>query len=203
MDDKAGSTSAINAKSLGLSLLLLVASILATAAIVMVVLQMQLKSEQSHKQATAQQSETRTRLARANEDEKEIRDKISRYQELIASGRIQPERRLDWVETLKQIKESRRLIGLDYEIAPQRSLNDKSQSAGGYDFLASPMKLNLPMLHENDLLGLLADLSSQVQALISVRECTIERTAPVGGVRNATTLKAACEIDWITLREKS
>jgi hypothetical protein len=201
--DKASSTSVINPKSLGLSLLLLLASILVTAGIVMAVLQMQQKSEQAHKQVMAQQSETRARLARANEDEQEIRTKISRYQELIASGRIQPERRLDWVETLKKIKESRRLIDLDYEISPQRPLNDKSPSAGGYDFLSSPMKLNLPMLHENDLFGLLSDLSSQVQALISARQCTIERTAPAGGTRNAPTLKAACEIDWITLREKS
>lgn len=203
MDNTASTASVINIKSLGVSLLLLLTSALATAAIVMTVLQMQQKSEQVHKQIMAQQNETRARLARANEDEQEIRAKISRYQELIASGRTQPERRLDWVETLKQIKESRRLLGLDYEIAPQRPLNDKAPSAGGYDFLASPMKLNLPLLHENDLLGLLSDLSSRVQALISARQCTIERTTPAGGTRNAPTLKAACEIDWVTLREKS
>jgi hypothetical protein len=201
--DKASSTSVINPKSLGLSLLLLLASILATAAMVFAVLQMQQKSAQTHKQVLAQQNETRARLARASEDETEIRDKISRYQDLIASGRTQPERRLDWVETLKQIKESRRLLDLDYEISPQRPLSDKAPSTGGYDFLASPMKLNMPLLHENDLLGLLSDLSLQVQALISARQCTIERTAPAGGARNASTLKATCEIDWITLREKS
>jgi hypothetical protein len=65
------------------------------------------------------------------------------------------------------------------------------------------MKLEMPLLHENDLLGLLADLSSQVQALVSVKSCKLERIPAPPAQTNAATLKAACEIDWITLQENA
>lgn len=200
--ENADNESVINLRSLGWSLALLLLSILLAAAMVVAVLYYGNQTEQSYKQALAQQAESRSRLARANEDEQEIRARIARYQELIAQGRTAPERRLDWVETLRHIKEKRRLLGLEYEISPQRALDNKNVLSGGYSFLASPMKLEIPLLHENDLLGLLADLSSQVQALVSVRRCKIERLPQGATQQNSAGLKADCDVDWITLQEK-
>lgn len=159
----------------------------------------------AHKQALARQAETRAKLARVHDDERKIRAKINTYQELVQQGRTAPEKRLEWVETLRQIKESRRLLDLNYEISPQRHLDakadEKMSAVGGYHFLVSPMKLDLPLLHENDLLGLLADLSARAPALVSVKSCKIERSA-TDPQHPAATLKAHCEIDWITLEEK-
>ena len=201
--DSPDKSSVINLKSLRWSLALLVASALLTAAAVAAVLHFGSLSAQAQKRALALQGETRAKLARVHEDEREIREKIARYQELVGSGRIAPERRLEWVETLRHIKDSRKLLGLDYEISPQRTLDEKVPDAGGYVFLVSPMKLEMPLLHENDLLGLIADLKAQVPAIISPRHCLIERTA--GGHPQAmnATLRAQCDIDWITLQEKS
>jgi hypothetical protein len=194
----------INPKSLAWSLSLLLLACLVAAVAVAGALQFKNQASLTLQQAQAQQSETRGRLARANDDEREIGEKIARYQELIRLGRTQPERRLEWVETLRHIKESRRLLGLDYEISPQKPLDDKAVAAiGGFTFLVSPMKLEMPLLHENDLLGLIADLSAQVQALVSVKTCKIERVPATPNPANAATLKASCEIDWITLQEKS
>ncbi len=194
--------SVISLKSLSLSLTLLLLSILLTSGSIVGVLHLNDQNQRAFQQVRNQQSETRARLARADDDEREIREKIARYQDLVAQGRTLPERRLEWVETLRGIKESRRLLGLDYEIAPQRPLNVKAPSAGGHDFLVSTMKLDLPLLHENDLLGLLADLSAQVQALVSVQKCSIERLPFDPSRQNPAILKATCEVEWITLREK-
>lgn len=200
--ENTNNTSAINLRSLGWSLALLLLSILVTTALVVAVLHYGNLAEQSRKQVLAQQAESRSRLARANQDEQEIRAKITRYREIIEQGRTAPERRLDWVETLRRIKDQRQLLELEYEIAPQRALDSKNVLSGGYSFLVSPMKLELAMLHENDLLGLLSDLSSQVQALVSIRRCRIERL-PHGAPQHAgATLKADCDVDWITLQEK-
>lgn len=182
-------------------LLLLAASLAAAAGIVAAVLYYGRQADAAYQQTLAHQNQTRARLLRANDDEREIREKIARFQEIVRQGRTESERRLDWVETLRGIKASRRLLGLDYEIAPQRPLDEKVVAAGGYSFLVSPMKLEMPLLHEGDLLGLLADLTSQVQALVSVRSCRIERLADAPA--NAANLKAYCEIDWITLQEKT
>ena len=44
---------------------------------------------------------------------------------------------------------------------------------------------------------------AQVQALVSVRSCKIERLPVDRTGQNPATLKAACEIDWITLQQES
>ncbi|MEW6165327.1 MAG: hypothetical protein AB1642_09725 [Pseudomonadota bacterium] len=195
--------SVINLKSLRWSLAVLLLALLLAAAAGGGAQYFRQQAEAGHKQAQAAQADTRARLARANDDEREIRERIVRYQELIDQGRSQPERRLEWVETLNRIKAERRLLGLDYEITPQRPLDEKAVVSGGFSFLTSPMKLEMPLLHENDLLGLLADLQAQVQAIISPRRCLIERVAAPPTQSPAAFLKASCEIDWITLQEKT
>jgi hypothetical protein len=183
----------------GLALLLLASLFAATS--IAAALHFDRQATQAHQRVLVRQAETSAKLARVHDDEREIRAKINRYQELLRQNRIAPERRLEWVETLRRIKESRRLLGLEYEIAPRRPLDEKNPSTGGYDFHTSQMKLEMPLLHENDLLGLLADVAAQVQALVSVKSCKIERIA-AGLQSTEPTLKASCEIDWITLEEK-
>jgi len=75
---------------------------------------------------------------------------------------------------------------------------------GGYEFMSSAMKLQMQLLHEGDLLGFLADLRANVRALIVVRQCNVERIARATSNERGTQaqLKADCDIDWITLREK-
>jgi hypothetical protein len=200
----ATTSSVINPKSLAWSLSLLLLACLVAAVAVAGAFHFKNQATLALQQARTQQTETRGRLARANDDQREIGEKIARYQEAVRLGRTQPERRLEWVETLRHIKESRRLLGLDYEISPQKPLDDKAVTAvGGFTFMVSPMKLEMPLLHENDLLGLIADLSAQVHALVSVKTCKIERIPVTPNQTNAATLKASCEIDWITLQEKT
>ena len=200
--ENAGNESALRLRNLGGSLAFLLLAILIALGMAFSTLKYSGQTEQSLKQSQAQLAESRGRLARAREDEQEIRAKIERYREIIEQQRTQPERRLDWVETLRNIKEKRRLLGMEYEIAPQRPLDAKVVVSGGYSFLVSPMKLDMMLLHENDLLGLFADLAAQVPALVSVRHCTIERLPGVPQQTQAALLRAKCEVDWITLQEK-
>lgn len=195
------SSPAINLQSLLGSLVLLLLACLLSAGAVFAAYHFAGQAEREHRQAQALQSETRTRLSRAHDDAREIGDRIARYQELIRLGRTQPERRLEWVETLGQIKAGRRLLGLEYEISPQRPLDEKQPVSGGFRFLVSPMKLDMPLLHEDDLLGLLNDLAARSEALVSVRNCRIDRLPANRGLQETANLRAACEIDWITLQE--
>jgi hypothetical protein len=65
------------------------------------------------------------------------------------------------------------------------------------------MKLQLKLLHEEDLLRLLGDLRNQANALIAVKSCNISRLAltPEERANSHANLAAICEIDWITLRD--
>jgi hypothetical protein len=168
--------------------------------------QLKASTEKADREATSARRDIQTKLSRAREEEQELRDKIGRFQALKTLGYIGPEKRLDWIETLARIKTSRRIFKLDYEFAPQRPVDAAivpgGAAAGGFEIMASQMKLELQLLHEGELLTFLAELRESVQALIQVRSCAIERI-PSGNTdrgRNAQ-LKADCTLEWITLKE--
>ena len=74
--------------------------------------------------------------------------------------------------------------------------------AGAYAFYASGMKVQLKLLHEEDLTRLLGDLRQQAAALIQVKACNVSRVPRGAGDSSVTAqLQADCLIDWITLRE--
>lgn len=160
----------------------------------------------AQQQLQTQQRELRTRLMRAPEEERELRGKIAVFQRLHDHGIIGQEERLDWVEQISRIKTARRLFDLQYEISPQKPVSETALPggalAGDYEFMASTMNLQMPLLHEDDLLGFLSDLRNAVHAHILVRDCTIERTPSSSENRLTAQLRAVCAIDWITLRER-
>ena len=168
--------------------------------------QMAVSTEREVRQATAARSDIQSKLSRAREEEQELREKINRFQALKAQGFIGPERRLDWIETIARIKAARRISKLDYELAPQRpvdaSMLPGGASAGGFELMASQMKLQMQLLHEGELLAFLAELRRSVEALIQVRSCSIDRMPPSKVDRsNNAQLRIDCTLEWITLRE--
>lgn len=161
---------------------------------------------EGHRRVLAEQRELAER-GRADVDFADIAADVERYRELVARGHIGPERRLDWMERIAEVRQARRLFEFRYEFAPQRALGELPQGkvADGFEFMASAMKLQMPLLHEDDLLGFLDDLARTVPALLQVRECRIGRlaqgAASIAGP--APRLTADCSIDWITLRQKT
>lgn len=160
----------------------------------------------THQEAVARRAEIQEKLSRVRAEELEIRQNTARFSVLLAGGIIGEERRLDWVEQIQRIKTARRLLDVQYEIAPQRPL-DGTAAAGpgnGYAFLASTMRLRMQLLHEEDLLNFLSDLRSSASACIRTRHCKLERMPGDTGEPGVATprLKAECSIDWITIRER-
>ena len=125
------------------------------------------------------------------------------YNDLLASGFIGEERRIEWIETLRQIHTQHKLFSIDYHIGLQERYKPSFlPNLGNFVLNRSTMKLDMDMLHEGDLLNLLDGLNEQTTPFI-VRECEIKR--PGGSTvdtKNLTpNLKATCEIDWLTLRD--
>ena len=188
-------------------LILTATAVAAGAAMILASRHLVQAAETAHRQLAAQQGDLRTRISRAREEEADLRDRIALFNQLRTRGIIGQEERLDWVEQIARIKAKRRLLDLQYELSPQHAVDDTLLSAGptagGYEFMASTMKLKMTLLHEDDLLGFLDDLRSAVHARLLVRECTIDRSVPSQDPSGlAGQLRAACTIEWITLREK-
>lgn len=153
--------------------------------------------------AEAQRREAVGRLAQARQEEQEIRAKIARFAALEEQGLLGEERRLDWVEGIRRIQQARRLYELQYEIAPQTPLEGPRGASERYEFMQSTMRLQLQLLHEGDLLGFLDELRQSVPAYVRVRSCTVERLpAAAASATLGPQLRADCQLDWITLRER-
>ena len=152
--------------------------------------------------AQAERNDFDGKLKQVRSEESEIKLKSAVFQKLQTRGVIGEEQRLEWVELLKDIRDKRRLLDLQYEIAPQRPLD--AGLGNGFAFYASTMTTQLKLLHEEDLIRFLDDLRQQAKALIQIKSCNVERL-PRGGSENGTPaqLQAECQIDWITLREVS
>ena len=150
--------------------------------------------------AQAERNEFDGKLKQVRNEEDEIKQKSAVFNALQTRGMIGEEQRLEWVELLKDIRDTRRLIDLQYEIAPQRRLD--TDAAKGFAFYSSTMRLQLKLLHEEDLTRLIDDLHRRARALIQVKSCDVSRLPQdAGDGAPATQLQADCRIDWITLRE--
>ena len=150
--------------------------------------------------AQAERNEFDGKLKQVRNEENEIKQKSAVFNALQTRGMIGEEQRLEWVELLKDIRDTRRLIDLQYEIAPQRRLD--TDAAKGFAFYSSTMHLQLKLLHEEDLTRLIDDLREQARALIQVKSCDISRLSQGAGDGSPVAqLQADCRIDWITLRE--
>lgn len=125
------------------------------------------------------------------------------YNDLLKIGFVGEERRIEWIERLRQIHEQYNLFSIDYNIGQQERYRPSFvQDMGNLVLNRSVMELKLDMLHEGDLINLLADLHKRTPPFM-VRDCEITR--PVGAKIDTNNLKAnlrsRCEIDWLTLRD--
>jgi hypothetical protein len=154
--------------------------------------------------ARAERNGFDAKLRRARGEEAEIRDKAALYNRLEERGLTGGERRLEWVELLNDIRIRLRLIEMDYEFAPRRALSaapgEPNAPAALY---ASGMKLEMRLLHEEDLTRFLEELRRLAPALILARRCAIERRphAMEADALRDGLLRADCLLDWITLGE--
>ena len=148
-------------------------------------------------------NQARQKFQSSGFEKETIQQYLPRYNQLISNGFIGEERRIEWIENLRQIHDAHRLFSIDYSIGLQENFKPSYlPNLGNFKLQRSTMKLNLELLHENDLLNLLDDLRGQSTPYI-VRDCEITR--PSGAVINnkevAANLSAVCEIDWLTIRD--
>jgi hypothetical protein len=150
--------------------------------------------------AQAERRQNTERLARIAEEEREVKEKIDLYQRLKQLHILGEERRLEWADAIARIRKERELLDLRYTVERQRPLSSVAAKPGNVDFYASAMKVDLALLHEEDLLRFLADLRESGNAYYAVRKCAVTRTGQaISGASMTPRLRADCEIDLITL----
>ncbi len=154
--------------------------------------------------AQADRTQNSQRLARIAEEEREVKEKMEVYGHLKRLNIIGEERRLEWADAITRIRAQRELLDLRYRVERQRLLVSLPGKPGNVDFYASSMKVNLALLHEEDLLRFLSDLRNTGNAYYVVRRCAISRTGQAAtGTNIVPRLNADCDIDLITVIDQA
>jgi len=156
--------------------------------------------------AAAQQDRRQNaeRLARIAEEEREVKEKLDVYQQLKNLNVLGEERRLEWADALARIRTQRELLDLRYRVERQKLLLSAAGKPANVDFFASTMRVELALLHEEDLTRFLADLRASGNAYYSIKRCTLERTTQQAtGLTITPRLRAECVIELITIVDRA
>lgn len=160
------------------------------------------KAEQERNRATTAKNQIEQRLRQVRTEEQEIRDRTQLLKQLQGSGITGDEKRLDWMEMLRETQRQLRIPGMSYEFGAQTSL-DKGEDAT-YAWFSSPLHLQLRLLHEEDLLNFLASIQKNAKALVIVRSCKLAPLPrPADGREVMAQLGAECDMQWLTARQAS
>ncbi len=149
-------------------------------------------------------TEAQKRVDQGAEEEREIKENMLWYSRMASKGMVDQENRLDLIDTIAKIKTARKLFEIRYNIEPQRALSYPGITpAGAMDLVASRMKLDMQLLHEEDLLKFLSDLNGSALSHISVRRCTLDRIERGTGqaLANVPRLNSSCEVDLVIVKQ--
>lgn len=160
------------------------------------------QATQHNKAANTSKNQIEQRLRQVRTEEQELKEKAQIFQEMQRSGIAGEEKRLDWTEMLQRIQREMRLPGMNYELGAQIPLDAVSNAA--FSYYTSPMRIQLRLLHEEDLLNFLARIQKEASALVLVRSCKLSPLPSQNSERiSLALLTAECDLQWVTVRRSA
>jgi hypothetical protein len=154
--------------------------------------------------AQLERKQNAERLARIAEEEREVKEKLDVYQQLKALKVLGEEQRLEWADAIARIRTQRELLDLRYRVERQKLLMSAPGKPGNVDFFSSSMRVELALLHEEDLIRFLGDLRASGNAYYSVKRCSLDRTnQQATGTTITPRLRSECVIDLITIIDRA
>jgi len=190
-------------KKMALPLLAAVVLVAGGAALIAAAGQSLAREKQQLAGVREERKQAAERLSRISEEEREVSEKLDVYRRLLELNILGPERRLEWADTMNRIRTQREL-DLRYRVERQRLLVSAPGKPAPVDFYASTMKVELSLLHEEDLLRFLADLRASGNAYYSVQKCVLTRTGVAPAAANLSPrLRGDCDIDLVTILDRA
>lgn len=168
--------------------------------------QVQLDKERATK---SQIRSARANIATITRDKELINTYYSIYSGLIDRGFLSDESRLSWVEQLELTVARLELPDLHYQIGSQSELNqDLYSTPGGVTLFKSQLTFQTSLLHEGDLLELIADLQALPSGLLVVEYCKLSRrnqdvSSSEKGNKLNFKFHTLCDLSWYTTGESA
>lgn len=160
------------------------------------------QANRDNKAASVSKNQMDQRLRQVRTEEQELKEKAQIFQQMQNSGMAGEEKRLEWTEMLRNTQRDMRLPGMTYEFGAQMPIDTVEGAAFAY--FTSPMRLQLRLLHEQDLLNFLTRIQTQASALVLVRSCKLSPLTRSNDARDGLAqLGAECELHWVTVRRST
>jgi hypothetical protein len=136
-----------------------------------------------------------------DQEEKLLRDYYPQFVKLYKQGIIGREKRLNWIEALRQASEKIRLPSLNYSINSQEEhIPEYSINYSGYTLYRSSMELNLGLLHEGDLFKLIDYMNRAADGIYTISECSFSMNGrEIQFEKDAANISVQCLLNWITI----
>lgn len=157
------------------------------------------------RQARNELNEVRDSVAKIEEEESTIIEYIGRYEQLAEDGVVAEEDRLEFQETMAELRTEFSLFPVTLSFAVQTALpleySDDVDDPGRPIILHSSLvDISMPLLHEDDLSRLLSALLAR-PGLLQPLTCSLSanRRPTAGYIYLSQHFEAACSLQWYTL----
>lgn len=161
-----------------------------------------LKLEAINLQAQSELGQAQGKYTAATNEKNQIREFQPMYLELVQGGFVGEEKRLDAIEFIHAIQESRKLLPITYEFAPQQIVQlDPSLSTGELEVRGSKLTARIGLLHEGDMLTFLNDLRGK--AMFVPQACSIKSSDAARVSSLPPRLEGECTLYWITMGRRA
>ena len=166
--------------------------------------------------------ELRNRLETLKRERADLQGSEETFKSLLAHGAFAPERRLDLIEAMAELKQRHKLFRLEYEVAPQRALKFATgEKYAAVGIVASRVRMKIQAFHDGDLVAFLDEFPRIQRGFFPIDKCAIKRIAgpelhaqvttgtaatppPDAHVAvDSASIEADCTLEWITLVDKS
>ncbi len=136
-----------------------------------------------------------------DQEEKLLLDNYPEFVALYNKGIIGREKRLNWIEALRQSGEKIDLPLVKYSIKSQESFVPGFQvNYSGYALYRSSMDLSLGLLHEGDLFKLLNFINKTAEGAFTISECSFKPAVKkIQYNKGQANITVSCLLHWITI----
>ena len=142
----------------------------------------------------------RSRYRTIDEQRRLIETWLPAFRDLQTAGIVGEERRLAWIETLREVAAQVQLPSLRYRIERRTAYEAGLALDGVYRPFSTVVRIEAGLLHEGDLERLIRELAVRGAGLHRIERCDVHRAGPSFVMRpGAINLSAKCDLRWITL----
>lgn len=149
--------------------------------------------------AQSQLTLARQQLSSAQQDALNMQAYLVEFAQLTQRRIMGEEQRVDWLETAATLHQQAWVEDFHYSIDPQQLYPSPfSVETGHFALYRSPIKLEISLRHEAQLVRFFKALTEQTTGWFQLTGCTLQRVSDA----EDSLLKAHCQGDWITLKVK-